>query len=91
MRSKGQVRYKKAFGEALDAQLRERGMTQSSLANLTSRSVSYVNKTMTAERFISPEWVDAVAAGLNLSQQETKRFHTLAALDMGYRLDLTNK
>ena len=91
MRSKGQTNFKKAFGEALDAHLSVRRMSQSDLAEKTNRSVSYVNRTMTGTRFISPEWANTVALALGLTEEETKRLHTAAAIDVGYKLDLTKK
>lgn len=91
MRSKGQTNFKKAFGEALEGHLGARHLTQSDLAQRTSKSVSYVNRTMTGTRFISPEWANTVAAALGLSENETKQLHTAAALDAGYKLDLTKK
>lgn len=62
-------------------------MTQTDLAGLTGKSVSYVNRTMTGTRTVSPGWADTVARALELSGPATKELHVAAAIDSGYRLD----
>lgn len=83
--------YATAFGQALDAQLAKRSLSQATLATSVGTSSSYVNQTMSGARNASPQWVNLVANSLALTEKERRELHTAAALDLGYELDLTKK
>lgn len=82
---------RKAFGETLDNFLVSRRMRPIDVANSTGKSPSYVTRTMQGTRTVSPEWVNEVADVLGLNPEQTRLLHTMAAIDAGYKLDLTKK
>jgi hypothetical protein len=84
------------FGKAVTHVLDERGVSQSQvvtqLANQGNAvSSSYMSQTMTGRKPVSPTWADLVADVLNLPNQERQKLHEAAAIDRGYKLDLTKK
>jgi transcriptional regulator with XRE-family HTH domain len=89
-RQKGKKAYASAFGKALDEQLTRRSMRQTELAQATGVSPSYVNRLMTVGN-PSPQWVEIIAITLQLGPSERVDLHTAAAIDAGYKLDLTKK
>lgn len=83
--------YASAFGEALSKQLSARQVTPYTLANNTGVSPSFVSRAMHGKRTVSPEWADTIAKALALNDKEARDLHRAAALDAGYKLDLTKK
>lgn len=81
--------YASAFGRALDEQLAKRGMRQSEIAAATAHSPSYVNQTMTGKKPVPPQWVDLVADVIRATPEERAHMHRGAALDHGFKIDLT--
>lgn len=85
------------FGEEVEPYLEKSGTSQSQLAHSigTARgaavSTAYVNHTLTGVKKPNAEWADLVADVLNLDNAERQRLHTAAAIDNGFKLDLTKK
>jgi transcriptional regulator with XRE-family HTH domain len=82
-------RYETAFGQALAAQLSERGVTQRGLASSTGVSPAYINRMMTGSARPSSGWADLVADALGVPALVRQQLHTAAAKDAGFKLDLT--
>jgi plasmid maintenance system antidote protein VapI len=78
-----------AFGRLLAEELDRQQMRQTKLAGSVSRSPQYINALISGTKRASPEWVDLVADTLQLTDTDRQRMHEAAALDRGYRLDLT--
>jgi predicted small secreted protein len=81
--------YRTSFGMAVAHNLAATHTTQADVARATQRSLSYVNQTITGAKNVSPSWVDLVADVLRLPSSERTRLHRAAALDQGFKLDLT--
>lgn len=77
------------FGYAVSKILASRSMSQGVLARLTKKNASYTNHVMTGYRKPSPEYVDLVANTLNLDAKTRARLHRDAALDNGFKFDLS--
>lgn len=84
-------KYKTHFGNTLLDALRARDLTQSALASKMDKKVSYVNRTMVGKRPATSNWADLVANAIEASDEERQRLHHAAALDQGFKLDLTKK
>jgi transcriptional regulator with XRE-family HTH domain len=78
-----------SFGVSVSNVLTDRHMTQTDLAAKLDVSVGYVNQTMTGSSPASPRWADMVADVLKVSATQRQELHTAAAIDAGYKLDLT--
>lgn len=89
-RHKGESEYSSAFGKALDAQLKGRGLTQADLARATKTSPAYINRAMKGGK-VSPEWADLIANSLRASQEARAELHKAAAISWGFKLDLTKR
>lgn len=83
------TRYGTNTGASLAVTLAERQMTQVDLAEAIGKSQPYTNQVLTGRKHPSPEWVDLVASTLKLSAEKTAELHRAAALDNGFKLDLT--
>ena len=81
--------YRSAFGEALSRQLESRHLTQRALATLAKATASYTSHVMAGRKPASPEFVERVAEGLKLPENDRAVLHRAAASDLGYKLDLT--
>lgn len=90
-RSDRRARFATAFGRALDAQLRARGSTQTALAASLRQSLSYLNQVMTGRKATSPRFADEVADRLGVDDATRQELHHAAALDRGFKLDLTER
>lgn len=88
-RRTGQMEYQSAFGKALNEQLARTNLKQSDLARAAGVSPSYVNRLMTGESKVSPDWADLIADTLKLQHDERIKLHTAAATTWGFKLDLT--
>lgn len=82
----GEDRYKRAFGEALEAQLNKRQVRASHLASSTGSTRSYISHLMNGRKGASPEWCDRIADKLKLSKEERMELHRAAAESMGYKI-----
>jgi plasmid maintenance system antidote protein VapI len=85
------ARLRTAFGRALDAQLERSGTTQTVLAASLGRSTSYLNQVIHGRKTASPALVDAVADRLETDDATRQALHRAAALDHGFKLDLTER
>lgn len=81
--------YDTKVGTALSGELARRRMKQTDLAKSLGRSVAYTNQVMTGRKGASPEWVDLVADTMDLSDVDRQKLHHAAAVDAGFKLDLT--
>jgi transcriptional regulator with XRE-family HTH domain len=79
------------FGKALARQLDKRNTSQRSLASATGTSPSYVNHLLSGRKSVSPKWADLVADVMQLEPLERQELHRAAAIDAGFKLDLTKK
>jgi transcriptional regulator with XRE-family HTH domain len=79
------------FGRLVSEKLTNQGFTQEKFSNRINRSVSYLNQTMTGVRKPSAAHVDAIADAFNLNKDERQKLHYLAAMEHGFKLDLTKK
>ena len=77
------------FGRSVSNALAELDLTQGDLSEMLGRNPKYVNQTMTGYRKPAPYWVDLVANVLELTPKERAKLHRDAALDNGFKLDLT--
>lgn len=84
-------KYQTEFGKALSEQLSATGTSANALANDIGVSRTYISKMMTGDRPVTARWADTVARALALSPTNTVELHKAAALDAGYKLDLTKK
>jgi transcriptional regulator with XRE-family HTH domain len=76
------------FGEALSVLLAVREISQSALAARLGKSVAYLNQTMTGVKRAQPDFVEAIAAALKLTESQRGDLHKAAAKDKGYKIDL---
>jgi len=79
------------FGRLVSKQLADLDLTQESFSNTIGISSSYFNQTLTGARHPSAKLVEKVADGLDLSSQDRETLHYHAAIDNGFKLDLTKK
>lgn len=79
------------FGSTVSQSLTVRATSQTSLAKGMGTSASYLNQTMTGRKTPTAQWADLVADVLNAPEHERQRIHAAAALDNGFKLDLTKK
>jgi transcriptional regulator with XRE-family HTH domain len=77
------------FGASVSRLLAERQMSQAELASALDKSSAYVNQTMTGAKAASAQWADLVADVLNLPTPGRAELHRAAALDHGFKLDLS--
>jgi len=77
------------FGASVVSCLEQRRQTQADLSRKLGRSRSYVHQTLSGHRKPSPEWVDIVARTLKLNEAQRLALHKAAAVDRGFKLDLT--
>jgi plasmid maintenance system antidote protein VapI len=84
----GEEKYRKAFGEALEAQLSKRNVRPSHLASSTGYTRGYISNLMNGRKNASPEWCDRIANELGLSDTERMELHQAAAESLGYRIRL---
>lgn len=83
--------YQTAFGEALSKQLSANQTNASSLAQTIGASPAMISRMANGSRTVSPQWADVIAKALALTSKETAALHRAAALDAGYKLDLTKR
>jgi plasmid maintenance system antidote protein VapI len=83
--------YKTAFGVALSEQLNANGLSPKALAEGIGADASVVSRLMNNKRTVTPDWVDTISQALQLSPKNTQILHRAAAIDAGYKLDLTKK
>jgi cyanate lyase len=76
------------FGKNVSKHLRQRNLTQESLAVAAGRSQSYTNQVINGQKAPSARWADLVADILKLTQEERKTLHAAAARDNGFKIDL---
>lgn len=79
------------FGTSVSNSLAGVRMTQSELAEKLGTSQSYVSQKLSGTRPATPRWADLIADVLGLPEEERVKLHRAAALDRGYKLDLTKK
>lgn len=77
------------FGRSVSSTLADLDLTQNKFSERLGKNPKYVNHIMTGYRKPSPEYVELVADVLNLSPEERAKLHRAAALDHGFKLDLT--
>lgn len=77
------------FGHSVRTILTENGTTQSGLAASLGKSPAYLNHVITGKKTPSGNWVDFVADVLKVTPEQRAHMHRSAALDAGYRIDLT--
>jgi cyanate lyase len=76
------------FGATVSRHLRNRSMTQETLASAIGRSQSYTNQVITGQKVPSARWADLVADALKLSPEERQKLHAAAARDNGFKIEL---
>lgn len=81
--------YNTHFGTAVSNRLAAGQLTQATVAASAGTTVSYLNQTMTGRKRPSPQWADLIADVLNMNSQERANLHAAAAMDHGFKLDLT--
>ncbi len=79
------------FGSSASSLLAELNLTQTDLSRRVGKNSRYVNHLMKGRRRPSAEYVDLIASALNLDEENTLKLHKAAALDAGFKLDLTKK
>ena len=79
------------FGNSVSGLLTERQLTQKQLGELMGKSPVYTSHVMRGYRTASASYVDMVADVLNLNPADRQKLHYNAALDHGFKLDLTKK
>lgn len=77
-----------ALGTAVSSTLAAVGRSQPSLAREVKCSTAYVNHVITGRRSPSGEWVDLIAAALEMSPEERAKLHLAAARRAGYNIDI---
>jgi predicted transcriptional regulator len=82
------ARFRTEFGAALDAQVRRRRLTQSSVATAAGVSQPYINRLIKGTATASPEWIEIIAETVGADQEERQRLHRAAARDRGYKIGL---
>jgi transcriptional regulator with XRE-family HTH domain len=76
------------FGKNVSKLLRQRSLTQESLASAIGRSQSYTNQVINGQKAPSARWAELVAGALKLTPEERKTLHAAAARDNGFEIDL---
>lgn len=84
-------KYATAFGIALDEAMSKRGIRQTKVAEALGVSRAYVSNTMTGRYGVSGEQVDRFADALQAELDERAKLHRAAALDAGFKIDLTKE
>lgn len=79
------ARYRTAFGAALDAQLRKRGLRQTDLADRLGVSRQMVNKVVRGYG-ITASSVNRIGEALAVTPAESKTLHYWAATDQGFEV-----
>lgn len=85
------------FGQEVKPLLESSGTSQVSLGVSISVargepvSTAYVNHTLSGAKKPNAEWVELVANALNVTPEQRARLHRAAAMDNGFKLDLTTK
>ena len=74
---------------ALGEILARRSVSQNRASKLSGVSQPYMNQIATGRRLASADWIDTVAAALELSPEEREKLHRAAARDHGFKIDLT--
>jgi transcriptional regulator with XRE-family HTH domain len=77
------------FGASARRYLAEAQATQTALATAVGVSASYANQLLTGAKRPSPQWIDLMADAMQMNQAQRRELHRAAALDAGYKLDLT--
>lgn len=77
------------FGASARRCLAEASLTQAALADAVGVSPSYVNQALAGKKRPSPQWIDLMARAARLSVNQRRELHRAAALDAGYKLDLS--
>ena len=78
----------KAFPRVFRAMTDARDVTQASISQALGVNGTYVSHLATGLKTPKPETIDRLAEALSLDEGETRRLHTAAAVDLGFRLDL---
>lgn len=76
-------------GLVLSDLLRKRDLSQAGLGRMTGTQPAYVNQQMTGRRTPGAEWIELVANTLKLAKTERQKLHVAAAVDNGFKIDLT--
>ncbi len=76
------------FGKNVSKLLKQRSLTQESLASAIGRSQSYTNQVINGQKAPSALWADLVSDVLKLTPEERKALHAAAARDNGFKIDL---
>src|SRR5215475_13293144 len=76
------------FGKNVSKLLRQRKLTQESLAHAIGRSQSYTNQVINGQKAPSARWADLIADVLKLTPEERRTLHAAAARDNGFKIDL---
>lgn len=76
-------------GKLIRGYMTSTNTSQTAFAEAVGKNAKYVNHLVTGHRRPSPEWVDIVATGLNLSDDERSKLHLAAAKDHGFKIDLS--
>ena len=82
-------KYDTNFGASVSVHLAEAKLSQAELADMLGKHPPHLNRVMTGTLPASPTWADMVADVLKLGAEQRVALHRAAALDSGYKLDLT--
>lgn len=75
-------------GDELKALMSARGLSQRKAASAVNLSQPYISQMASGSRLVSAGWLDAVAEGLQLNDEERARLNILAARDHGFKIKL---
>jgi len=79
------------FGRLVSDKLANQGLTQEKFSLKIGNHVSTLNQTLTGVRKPSAKFVETVADGFNLNADERQELYYFAAIENGFKLDLTKK
>lgn len=79
---------KKRFSESLRRHLEEQNISQSHLAAQLGVSRAYVSSLTSGKKNASPARIDEIAKSIGLSEANSRKLHTAAAIDMGFKIQL---
>lgn len=78
----------KAFPKVFRSLSESQEVTQTEISAALGISTAYVSQLATGVKTPGPETIDKLAAAMELDEAATRKLHTAAAKDMGFRLDL---
>lgn len=76
-------------GAALQKLIKDSGHNQGSFASAVGTSRVYTNTVIAGHNVPSSGWLNMVATGLGLTEEQSVELHRAAARDHGFKIDLS--